>query len=303
MKNKNKNNRPLVSVVIPVYNGASYLEEAVDSVFKSTYKNYEILLINDGSKDTSKELCRSLEKKYKKVRFHSFAKNRGLGRVLNYALKYAKGKYICRINQDDTMSPDRIQRQVEFMTSHPEVTLLGSWLMVKDENGDRRINKFLQNDKDIKKTWLKLSPVWDAAVMYSRKTALKVGGYDQSYWPADDLHMWYRLGAVGKIANIQLPLTTIKFHAGATSLKHHRKHMLATYRAHRFAHKHIQRATLFTQIFWIGQLVAGYLFSARFNWFVYRLIKTLVIYRPALKKGKNTGKNIVYRLHSKYASI
>lgn len=271
---------PLVTVVIPVYNGASFLEDALQSVLKSDYPNFEVLLIDDGSQDKSKELCKKLEKKYSdKVRFHAFPQNRGLGRVLNYALENAKGKYICRINQDDEMTSDRITKQVRFMESHPDVTLLGSWLSVKDENGSTRINKFLEKDKDIRETWLSLSPVWDAAVMYPRKTALEVGGYDQSYWPADDLHMWYRLGKVGKIANIQEPLTEIKFHVKAASVKHHKKHIHATYKAHMFAHKHIQKAPLLTRLYWIGQLIAAHLFPARFNWYVYRLLKKYVIYR------------------------
>lgn len=299
MKKIIKNNKPLVSVIIPVYNGASFLIEAVNSVVASTYKNYEILLVNDGSKDTSKQLCQMLEKKYDNVHFYSFDKNRGLGRVLNHALKYAKGEFICRINQDDTMTPDRIEKQVRYMVAHPDVTLLGSWLNVEDENGDRRVNKFLEYDEDIKKTWLSLSPVWDAAVMYRRKVALEVGGYDQSYWPADDLHMWYRLGAAGKIANIQEPLTAIKFHTKAASVKHHKKHMLATYRAHRFAHAHIQKASLQTQLFWLFQTLAGYLFSARFNWYIYTLLKKYIIYRSTLNR-KTPTKKMSFLLQSKY---
>ncbi|NIM13621.1 MAG: glycosyltransferase, partial [Candidatus Aminicenantes bacterium] len=85
-----KNNRPLVSVVIPVFNGSVFVEQAVRSVQKSTFKNYEILLIDDGSTDRSKKICRALGKKYDKVRFYAFEKNRGLGRVLNFALRQAR---------------------------------------------------------------------------------------------------------------------------------------------------------------------------------------------------------------------
>ena len=300
MKKITKNDQPLVTVVIPVYNGASYLEEAVTSVLKSTYTNYEILLINDGSKDTSKALCKQLEKKYSNVHFRSFEKNRGLGRVLNFALKYAKGQFICRINQDDAMAPDRIQKQVTYMMTHPEVTLLGSWLNVIDTGtGETRINKFLEKDEDIRKTWLMLSPVWDAAVMYRRKVALEVGGYDQSYWPADDLHMWYRLGKAGKIANIQEPLTTIKVHNGAASVKHHKVHVWATFKAHVFAHEYVQRAPLGTWLFWICQLVASRLFPANFNWMAYRILKNGFIYRPVFSQ-KTPTKQVPLLVKSKY---
>jgi len=273
-----RRDKPLVSVVIPIYNGASFLHDAVMSVFKSTYKNFEVLLIDDGSKDKSKILCHQLEKKYKHLHFYAFKKNKGLGRVLNFALKKAKGKYICRINQDDTMHPTRIAKQVAFLTNHPEVVLVGSWLKVHEDDGSMRINRFIETDEEIRQTWLSLSPCWDAAVMYRKKTAIAVGGYDQSYWPADDLHMWYRLGNAGKMANLAQPLTTIRFHGGATSMVHHRKHMIATYKAHRFAHTHVQAAHWYVQLFWIGQLAAGYLLPARFNWWAYRILKKNLFY-------------------------
>lgn len=292
--------KPLVSVIIPVYNGSKFLGEAVNSVLKSTYRNFEIILIDDGSTDKSKELCRQLAKKYQRISFYSFAKNKGLGRVLNFALKKARGEFICRINQDDVMYPTRISKQLKFLKSHPDVVLAGSWLLVEEENGQQRINKFLEHDKDIKKTWLQLSPCWDASVIYRKKTALAVGGYDQSYWPADDLHMWYKLGRLGKIANIQEPLVKIKFHKAAASVKHHREHMLATFRVHRFAHNYVSPAPRVVQLFWLCELMAGYLLPARVNWFIYRLIKKYIVYRSALAEKRPIRKSN-FLVHSKYA--
>lgn len=283
-KKKITNKNPLVSVVIPVYNGACYLEKAVESVLKNTYKKVEIILIDDGSTDKSKKICRNLEKTYSNIKFYSFRKNRGLGCVLNFALKKAKGNYICRINQDDEIYSTRIQKQVEYLTKHKNVVLVGSWLLVENERGKKSINKFLEHDNKIKETWLTLSPCWDASVMYRKKAALKVGGYDQDFWPADDLHMWYRLGLLGKIANLQEPLVKIKFHADAASVKFHRTHMLATYKAHRFAHKYVSKASLKTQMFWLAQLLAGYLFPAKFNWYIYRLLKKYIVYKEPLRK-------------------
>jgi len=277
------NQNPLVSVIIPVYNGAPFLAETIHSVQQSTFTDFEIILIDDGSKDASREMCQAFAKLYDNVRFHGFDENRGLGRVLNWGLENTRGTYICRINQDDEMTPDRIQKQVDFLNTHQDVVLVGSWLLVEDENGDRRINRFLKDDAEIKKSWLYLSPCWDASVMYRRDSAVQVGGYIQSFWPADDLHMWYRLGKVGKIANIQEPLVKIKFHTAAASVKHHNKHMVATYEVHRWAHNNVERAPLLTQLFWLGELMAGYLLPARVNWIVYRFIKKYIVYRTRMK--------------------
>jgi len=252
--------------------------EAVSSVQKSVYKNFEIILVDDGSTDNSKKICKALDAHYTNIHFFSFHKNKGLGRVLNFALKKAKGRYICRINQDDIMMPQRLKVQVAYLQKYTDVILLGSWLRVEYENGDIRINKFLETDTDIKASWLYLSPCWDASVMYRKKDALAIGGYDQKYWPADDLHMWYRLGKRGNMANIQQPLVTIRFHASAASLKHHKEHLIQTYKVHRFAHKNIEYASLLTQTFWIAELMAGYVFPPRFNWYMYRLIKKYLVY-------------------------
>lgn len=296
-----KQRQPLVSVVIPVYNGSLFVEQAVASVKKSTYKNFEILLIDDVSTDKSKEICLRLERKYKNLKFYSFNRNKGLGRVLNFALKKARGKYICRINQDDVMHPTRISKQVRFLEASPKVVLVGSWLLVEDEQGRARINKYLECDTEIRKTWLKLSPCWDAAVMYRKQAAIEVGGYQQKFWPADDLHMWYRLGKVGKIANLQEPLTKIKFHTGAVSMRYHRKHMEATFAVHRWAHQHVARASFLIQLYWVGQLVAGYLFPAWFNWYIYRLLKEYLIYRPTKTRPIPTQARKI-RLQWLYAS-
>ncbi len=301
----NGKNTPFVSVVIPVYNGAKYLEQAVQSVLKSTYRNFEILLIDDGSKDSSKRLCDELAHRYpERISFYPFAKNKGLGRVLNFALKKAKGELICRINQDDQMYPDRISKQVAFLLEHPDVVLVGSWLLVEDEQGNRRINRFLAHDRDLKNTWLSLSPCWDAAVMYRKTIALETGGYDQKFWPADDLHMWYKLGLKGKIANIQEPLVRVKFHADAVSVKKHTKHMVSLYAVHRWAHRNVQNAPLGTQLFWVGQLTAGYLFPATFNWFIYRYIKQYFVYRrPArLTNRKPAAENLVHLSYAVFPS-
>jgi glycosyltransferase involved in cell wall biosynthesis len=289
---------PLVTVVIPVYNGASHLAEAIHSVQQSTYRNFEVLLLDDGSQDSSKQMCRAYAKYYPNIRFHSFRKNRGLANVLNWALTHAKGEYICRQNQDDMMVPSRIARQVAYFQSHPGTVLLGSWLKVIDEDGSVTYNKTLATDEDIKKTWLTLSPCWDPSVMYVRKEAIAAGGYTQEYWPADDTFLWYKLGMRGKIANIQDSLVHVKFHREAGSLKHHKMQMISTYRMHRWAHAHIQRASWGTQLFWVCQLIAGYVFPPRFNWWVYRHLKRIIVYRSLYTQTANQVPYISHELSS-----
>lgn len=267
---------PLVSVVIPVFNGASFLNETIACVQKSKFRNFEILLLDDGSTDASKHICHKLEKKYANVTFYSFERNKGLGRVLNFALSKAKGKYICRINQDDRMLPFRMQTQVDFLEKHPDVVAVGSCIKLFDTKGDVQIIKFLEDDTQIKKIWHVVSPFSDPSVMYRKDIAIKAGGYKQEFWPADDTHLWYRMGLLGKLANIQKPVVEVRWHEKAASVYYFRKLAVSTYKMHRWAHQHVEKAPVFIQLFWLCQLASGLLLSPGFNWSVYRLLKRLI---------------------------
>lgn len=269
-------NQPLVSVIIPVFNGASFLVEAVDSVQKSTYPNLEILLIDDGSTDNSKMLCNILTEKYPNLHFYAFDKNQGLGRVLNFALEKAKGTYICRLNQDDRMLPQRIATQVEYLEKNTDVVAVGSHINHFFDDGTVELVQFLETDKEIKEIWHLVSPFSDPSVMYRREVALKIGGYDQSFWPVDDTHLWYRMGMQGKLANIQQPLVDVRWHAKAGSVYYFRQMAWQIYRVRRWADKNVQKATLFHKAFWIVQLASGMILTPKMNWIIYRQIKKLI---------------------------
>ncbi len=272
------NTTPVVSIVIPVFNGSAYLEEAVLSIQKSTFKRFEILLINDGSTDKSKELCKSLEKKYSNITFFDFPRNRGLGRVLNFALKKAKGEYICRLNQDDRMLPKRLETQIAYLEKHTDVTAVGSSIKLFTNTGKTQIVRFLDDDREIKKLWYIVSPFADPSVMYRKSVAIDAGGYDQYFWPADDTQLWYRMGMRGKLANIRRPMVEVRWHKNAASVKFFRRLAIKTYQMHRWTHEMIGPAQWYIQLYWIIQLGAGVLFSPEFNWNVYRFMKRAIAY-------------------------
>lgn len=269
-------NKPVVSVVIPIFNGANHLIEAVRSVQKSTYKKFEILLVDDGSTDKSKALCRKLTRTYTNVRFYDFPRNRGLGRVLNFALKKAKGEFICRLNQDDRILPHRLDTQVQYLDNHSDVVALGSSIRLFNENGDHQIVEFLPTDAEIKNVWYIVSPFADPSVMYRKETALRAGGYDQSFWPADDTHLWYRMGLKGNLANLKRPVVEVRFHDKAASIKFFRKLAIKTYQMHLWTNEWIKAAPWYIHLYWLIQLGAGLILTPKTNWAVYWMIKRII---------------------------
>ena len=273
-----KGAHPFVSIIIPVFNGAGFLRETVASIQKSTYKNFEIILVDDGSTDQSKQLCQKLENTHQNIRFFSFPKNRGMDRCLNLGLRHAGGTYICRINQDDIMRPKRLAKQVAFLQENPHILAVGTYIMHFTHDGTRRIITFPENDTDIRRLWLLVSPFSDPSVMYRRSAALKVRGYYQKFWPADDVHMWYKLGRIGQLANLPEVLTDVRWHKGAGSICYFKRNTRVTYQLHRWAHKHVQKAPLSIQAFWLSQFIAGMLLPSQVNWNMYFALKQLHFY-------------------------
>jgi len=117
------------------------------------------------------------------------------------------------------------------------------------------------------------SPFSDPTVMYRRDAVMQTPGYSQLMWPADDVHMWYMLGSLGKLANLPDVVTRVRWHDGAGSIKSHKRQMKKTWEVHKWAEENIQKPSFGVKAFWIGEYLAGLVFPPRFNWFIYRQLK------------------------------
>ena len=131
--NPNLGNRPLVSVAMPVFNGAKTLKVALKSVLHQTYDHWELWLIDDGSSDASAAVARE----FQDPRIHVLADGgrQGHGLRLNEAIDLSRGEYIARMDQDDVSFPERFERQLAYLEDHPEIDLLGTGALVFDAAG------------------------------------------------------------------------------------------------------------------------------------------------------------------------
>ena len=117
---------PLVSVIMPVYNGEKYLAEAIDSILVQTFTDFELLIVDDGSQDNSAEIIRSYVKRDSRIRFFQQEQNEGSANARNRGIANAKGEFIAAMDCDDVSLPERLQKQVDFLESHPEIGALGT---------------------------------------------------------------------------------------------------------------------------------------------------------------------------------
>ena len=125
--------KPEISVIMSVYNGMPYLQEAVKSILNQTYKDFEFIIVDDASTDDSLKYLKGINDK--RIKILSNEKNLGLAVSLNKALNAARGEYIARMDADDISKPERLHIQLNFMELNPQIDICGSFVSVIDENG------------------------------------------------------------------------------------------------------------------------------------------------------------------------
>src|SRR4051812_13632630 len=139
---------PTISVLMPVYNAEKFVSEAIESILRQTYTDFEFLIVDDGSTDDSVDIVNEYAQQDKRI-VHIVRPHAGLNTTLNEGLKVAKGKYLARMDADDISLPQRFARQVKYLDAHPECVLVGSRVMLMDMYGSPFAESFhkLSHDK------------------------------------------------------------------------------------------------------------------------------------------------------------
>jgi glycosyltransferase involved in cell wall biosynthesis len=203
---------------MPVHNGARYLAEAVDSILGQTFADFEFLILDDGSTDSTPALLARRAAGDSRIRVVS-RPNRGLTASLNELLAQARGEFIARMDADDVALPERFARQVEFLEGNPGVVCVGgATLMIDGEGRFLTVISPPADDAAIQSAALAGHGAITHPSAMMRRTALEaVRGYDDNYPAAEDLDLWLRLGEVGKLANLPTPVLKYRLHANSIS--------------------------------------------------------------------------------------
>jgi len=197
------NTNPVVSVIVPCYNHEKYIEECIMSIVNQTYKNIELIVIDDGSKDNSPAILERLQKQY--GFFLEIQSNMGIAKTLNKAIRnYAHGKYIDGCGSDDFLAPDKIEKQVAYMESHPDCSMVFGKVHMVDEKS-RIIEEpvifkpFPEEEKDITFEILADNNCIPAlTMMHTREIWDKCGGYNENM-RIEDYDLWLKIAYYGKI--------------------------------------------------------------------------------------------------------
>ena len=198
--------RPLVSVVMPVYNGARDMRRAISSVFDQTFRDFELIVVNDGSHDESAAVLDGMiELSDSRLRVVHLTRNVGVAAALNHGIVLAQGDYIARHDHDDISRPTRLEQQVRFMQAHPECGLLGtrSEIWVVDQPTDRGHFHPLENPA------LQFALLFDnyfvhSSVLIPKRVFDTAGLYstDPARQPPEDYELWSRIARHYEIRNL-----------------------------------------------------------------------------------------------------
>jgi glycosyltransferase involved in cell wall biosynthesis len=189
------------------------------SILNQTYRDFEFLLINDCSTDNSLETIRSFRDQ--RIRVHTNETNRGQTPSLNIGLKLARGKYIVINDADDLSLPRRIERQLDFITKHPEYPVVGCSAYIMDKNG--KINRIFSKPTDPRKIQLWIlndTPMIHGSVIMNKEVIIAEGGYDEYHITSQDSEFWARLMRKGyPVTNVPDLLVVIRHYAESQSFR------------------------------------------------------------------------------------
>ncbi|APQ75723.1 glycosyl transferase family 2 [Clostridium botulinum] len=215
----------LISVIMPVYNAEKYLRESIESILNQTYKNFEFIIINDGSTDYSLKIINEYYKKDCRIKIIS-RENKGLVYSLNEGISIAKGEYIARMDGDDVCNLDRLEKQIKYMKFNPNVDILGSYveIMADKEVSYRTINIAYEgfnvpiNKNNIKNYLFLHCTICHPSSMMKKVFLEEINFYSNRYKTSEDYDLWMRALKRGyNIDNIKEPLLKYRLHKESKS--------------------------------------------------------------------------------------
>ena len=219
---------PLVSVVTTVWNPGKFLRETIRSILDQSLTDFELLLVDDGSTDGSRELIEQFAARDSRIRPFP-GQHRGAVAAANFGIAQATGKYLARIDHDDVALPDRLRDQVAFLETHPDYVLLGTAYEVIGADGTvlPHARPVCTEDSRLRQLLPRECPFCHSSVMMRLATLRACGGYREAFDTAEDYDLWVRLSHLGRIANLPQVGVRWRRHGGQTSVRKLEQQMIA----------------------------------------------------------------------------
>jgi glycosyltransferase involved in cell wall biosynthesis len=214
---------PKISVIMPAYNAEKYIKEAIDSILTQTYVDYELIVLNDCSKDRTEEIILSYTDE--RIVYLKNPQNMGVAATLNRGLAAARGEYIARMDADDISLPQRFEKQVAFLDANTDVAVLGTNSETFDENGPLYTGWSATNAAQMKVDLLFSCGVAHPSVMMRREVIQSLDGYDLEFEGMEDYDLWCRVAENHGVTTLADILFRYRVHSGQVTKNPSAKYM------------------------------------------------------------------------------
>ena len=296
------NFKPLVSIVIPVYNGSNYMREAIDSALAQTYTNIEVIVVNDGSTDNTDEIARSYGDK---IRYFS-KENGGVSTALNLAIENMKGEYFSWLSHDDMYLPEKIESQINILRNlDDKTTIVNSRNDAIDAEGNKKQSwKYEIPDKYVDKPlyYVFTTKLTGCSLLIHKSHFMRCGEFDCTQKITQDYDMWFKILRKAKIYDINKVLVLVREHSGSvtnTSDKYYSESdefwcgLLDQITDKEINDNFINKLNFYTEV------AMHYINSFQPK----KTKKAYIAYYNELKNNKRTLKNIIdqYKIEKRYA--
>lgn len=223
---------PKVSVVVANYNNAHYLGKCLDSLLAQSFYDFEVLVFDDCSTDSSRELISGYTSRDKRFKLIALPENMGIAYVRSICLEHCSGDYVAVLDADDYAHPQRLKLQAAYLDAHPDSVIVGSDYGVIDSDGKLKKHRKVVPVTDTELRWrLSIGNVYiHSTVMFRRVAALTAGGYDPNIECSEDMDIYCRLMPLGKLASIPKPLAYWRTHHSSYSKREPAKILTGTYK-------------------------------------------------------------------------
>ncbi|WMI69849.1 glycosyltransferase [Mangrovimonas sp. YM274] len=224
------NTQPLISVVMATYNGEKFIAEAIQSILDQTYKNFEFLIVDDGSTDRTQEIIRGFRDH--RIRYIKKEANTGIADSLNKGIAQAQGTYIARMDDDDVSFPHRLERQLEVFANDNQIIFCGT--SVEDINGKTLGTPSQHEDISLKLVFS--NPIFHPTVMIPREILL-LERYNPNAVPSEDYDLWSRLIFKGKFHQLEEALLYCRIHQTSVTANRRKEQLVRNIPIAQYIHK------------------------------------------------------------------
>jgi glycosyltransferase involved in cell wall biosynthesis len=207
---------------MPAYNAGAFISQAIESVLAQTWRDFELIVVNDGSTDDTLAIAEKFAAQDERIKIHTCA-NMGTAPALNQGISLAASEWVFLMHADDRMRPNRLERQLAFIQVHPELAVASSLVRYIDSRNRviGKDNSKLFTHRAVEELVSANEPIGfnHPAVALRKSAVLAVGGYRQAFWPAEDLDLWNRLVEKGYKILVQPEyLLDYRMHGSAASI-------------------------------------------------------------------------------------